>query len=192
MNKSALYFDKLEVILDKEHEFLLQTRREHHSSWDNHILTLSTAAVGFSFTFLPLSNSSVFWLAIVGIFSFVASVVFTTFNYIMSDNGIELASKSHSARRMQHAKVLRRKNQLEREIEKFRPEDEKNVNAARNKFLMDVDNIYAERDPEKEIRDIEKINNKIRVLNHAKTYSFLGGVIAITSFSLCNISLFSK
>lgn len=192
MDKSAFYFDKLESILDKEQEFLLQTMREHHSSWDNHILTLSTAAVAFSFTFLPLSSSDVFWLAFVGIFSFVVSIVFTTSNYIVADNGIELASKSHSVRRMQHDKVLHRVNRLKREIEKLRPEDEKNINAARDQCWNDVEKIYAERDSEKEIKDMEKNNNKVRFLNHAKTYSFLTGVIAITVFSLCNISLFGK
>lgn len=192
MDKSAAYFDKLESIFDKEQEFLLQTRSEHHSSWDNHILTLSIAAVGFSFTFLPLSDSDVFWLAFVGIFSFVGSIVFTTSNYIVSDNGIQLASRSHSARRMQHDKVLHRVNRLKREIEEFSPEDEKNINAARDQCRNDVEKIYAERDPEKEISDIEKNNNKVRFLNHAKTYSFLTGVIAITVFSLCNISLFGK
>lgn len=192
MDKSAFYFDKLESILDKEQEYLLQTRREHHSSWDNHILTLSTATVGFSFTFLPLSGSDVIWLAFVGIFSFVISIVFTTSNYIVSDNGIELASKSNSARRMQHDKMLHRVNRLKREIEKLKPEDEKNIDAAREQCWNDVEKIYAERDPGKEIKDIEKNNNKVRFLNHAKTYSFLTGVIAITIFSLCNISLIGK
>ena len=192
MDKSALDFDKLESILDKEQEYLLQTRREHHSSWDNHILTLSTAAIAFSFTFLPLSGSDVFWLAFVGIFSFVVSIAFTTSNYILSDNGIDLASKSNSARRIQQGKMRYRVNQCNREVEKLNPEDEKNINAAREQCWNDVEKIYAERDSEKEIKDMEKNNKKIRFLNHAKTYSFLTGVIAITIFSLFNISLIGK
>ncbi len=192
MDKSALDFDKLETILDKEQEYLLQTRREHHSSWDNHILTLSTAAIAFSFTFLPLSGSDVFWLAFVGIFSFVVSIVFTTSNYMLSDNGIELASKSNSARRIEHDKMLYRVNQCNREVEKLDSADEKNINAAREQCWNDVEKIYAERDSKKEIQDMEKNNNKIRFLNHAKTYSFLTGVIAITIFSLFNISLIGK
>lgn len=184
--------NKLESILDKELEDLLQTRREHHSSWDNHILTLSTAAVGFSLTVLPLPSSEIFCLAIVGIFSFVLSIIFTTSNYMVADNGIELATKLHLARRIQHDKVLYRMNRLKREIDELKPEDEKNIDAAREQCLNDVEKIYAERDPEIEIKDMEKNNSRIRFLNHAKTYSFLIGVIAITIFSVCNISLFGK
>lgn len=79
------------------------------------------------------------WLAFVGIFSFVISIVFTTSNYIVSDNGIELASKSNSARRMQHDKMLHRVNRLKREIEKLKPEDEKNIDAAREQCWNDVE-----------------------------------------------------
>jgi hypothetical protein len=192
MDKSDFYFNKLESILDKEQEALLQIRREHHSSWDSHILTLSTAAVGFSFTFLPLSGSEAFWLAIAGIFSFVLSIIFTTSNYIVADNGIELASKSHLARRIQQDKVLHRVNRLKREIENFKSEDEIHINAAREQCWNDIEKIYAERNSEKEIKDMTKNNNRVRFLNHAKTYAFLIGVIAITAFSLCNIDLLGK
>ena len=192
MDKSAPSFDKLESILDKEQEYLIQTRREHHSSWDSHILTLSTAAVAFSFTFLPLSGSDVFWWALVGIFSFVVSIVFTTSNYILTDNGIELASKSNMARRNQLGKMLQRVNRCNRDAEKLNPEDEKNINAAKEQCWNDVAKIYAERDSEKEIKDMEKNNKRIRFLNHAKTYSFLMGVIAVTVFSLCNIPFIGK
>ena len=192
MDNSAPLFDKLESILEKEHEYLIQTRRDHHLTWDNHILTLSTAAVAFSFTFLPLSGSYVLWLAFVGIFSFVVSIVFTTFNYVVTDYGIELLSKSHSARQMQHSKVRHRESRLNLELEKLEPGDENSINSAREQFWNDVQNIYAGIDYGKDQKDVEKNNTKIRFLNRAKTYSFLLGVFAITIFSLCNTSLIGK
>mgnify|MGYP001593762756 FL=1 len=192
MDKSDFYFNKLESILDKEQEYLLQARLEHHSSWDNHILTLSTAAVGFSFTFLPLSGSELLWLAIAGIFSFVLSILSTTSNYLLTENGFELASKSLLARRNQHDRVLHRVNRLKREMEKLKPDDEKSIESAREQCWDDVEKIYAERNPEKEIQDLQKNNKRIRFLNQAKTHTFLTGVITITIFSVCNISLFGN
>lgn len=192
MDKSDYYFNKLESILDKEQEYLLQARHEHHSSWDNHILTLSIAAVGFSFTFLPLSGSESLWLAIAGVFSFVLSILSTTSNYLLTEKGFELASKSHAARRSQHDRVLHRVNRLKREMEKLKPDDEKSIESAREQCWDDVEKIHAERNPEKEIQDLEKNNERIHFLNQAKTYTFLAGVITITIFSVCNISLFGK
>lgn len=192
MDKSDFYFEKLELILDKEQTDLLQTRRDHHSSWDSHILTLSTAAVGFSLTFLPLSGSAIFWLVIIGILSFVLSIIFSTTSYLVADKGLELASQSHLARRLQHDKVRHRVNWLKREVEKLKPDDAKNIEAAREQCWKDVENIYAERNPDKELSDLNKNNSRINFLNRARTYSFLAGVVSVTIFSLCNIHLFGK
>ncbi len=189
MDKSDFYFEKLESILDKEQTDLLQTRRDHHSSWDSHILTLSTAAVGFSFTFLPLSGSVIFWLAIVGILFFVLSIVFSTTSYLVADKGLELASQYHLARRLQHDKVRHRVTHLKREMEKLKPDDVNNIEAARAQCWEDVESIYAERNPDQELT---RNNRRINFLNRARTYSFLIGVISVTIFSLCNINLFGK
>ncbi|MBK9131021.1 MAG: hypothetical protein IPM20_05190 [Gammaproteobacteria bacterium] len=192
MDKSEFYFDKLESILDKEQVELLQTRREHHSGWGSHILTLSTAAVGFSFTFLPLSGFSVFWLALVGILAFVSSIVFSTFGFLVSDKGLESASESHLARRLQHDRVRHRVTRLKREMEELKPDDLKNINAARYQCWRDVEKIYAERNPAKEVEDLNRINMKVNFLNRARTYSFLIGVATITMFSFCNIDAFAN
>lgn len=192
MDKSDFYFDKLESILDKEQAELLQTRREHHSGWDSHILTLSTAAVGFSFTFLPLSGSTLYWLALVGILAFVLSIVFSTVGFLVSDRGLQLASESNSARRLQHDRVLHSVNRLKREMEKLKPDDSKNIDAVREQCWKDVEKIYAERDPAKELDDLIRNNKKVNFLNRARTYSFLVGVITITIFSLWNIESFAK
>lgn len=192
MDKSDFYFDKLESILDKEQAELLQTRREHHSGWDSHILTLSTAAVGFSFTFLPLSGSTLFWLAIVGILAFVLSIVFSTVGFLVSNSGLELASESHLGRRLQHDRVRHRVNRLKREMEKLGPDDSKNIDAAREQCVNDVEKIYAERNPAKKLEELNRNNKRVSFLNQAHTYSFLVGVITITIFSLCNTNSFAK
>ena len=192
MDKSDYYFEKLDSILDKELTDLLKTKRQHHTSWDNHVLTLSTAALGFSFTLLPLSNSVITWLAIAGIISFVISIIFTTFNYIIAEKGIELVLKSHILRRTKHDKVLHRVNKLKKEVEEFKPDDINGINKARELCWNDVERLYSERDPVKELSAIDKNNKIVNFLNGAKTYTFLSGVISVTVFSLYNFNLLGK
>ena len=191
MDQSDAYFEKLESILDKEQEYLHETQREHHTNWDRHVLTLATAAVAFSVTFLPLSGSWLLCLAVFGILSFVLSIIFSTIGFLASDRGLELASASYLARRLQQDKVRHRVNRLKRDMQRLNSQDVAAIDAARAQCWTDVEGIYGERDPDKELANLKKNGRLVKFLNHARTYCFLFGIIAITVYALCNIDLFA-
>ena len=76
---------RLENTISRELDYLHVEIRAHHSSWDNHIITLAMAAIGFSFTVIPFSKVCYTSLLIFSLLLFVLSITFALVNYIFSD-----------------------------------------------------------------------------------------------------------
>jgi len=189
VEENDFYFQKLDEVLDKELLEINTSRRDHHNSWDNHTLTLSTAAIGFSFTFLSATKSSYLCIFYIAVLAFVLSIVTAMVNYIFADKAIEFSLANHIARRAQHNKTRRRIKQLEKELMSLGiTAPQSLLSSARLKCMKDVDAIIAQREPEKELMLIKKHNKKINFLNQAKTYCFLVGIVSISVFSLINLN----
>ena len=179
-------------ILDKEQEDLSNSKRQHHTDWDNHILTLSTASLGFTFTFLPISNGCHLWLVYFGVLAFILAICFTTANYIVADKGINIAFDALMKKRVFNERLkqeLFKLNKLTRAAEQS--SNEKAFNEAHDNYETNVEKLFADVDFDGEIKERDRINNWINRLNHAKTYSFIVGILFIVAFSIINIDKFT-
>lgn len=183
----------VESILSKEQEELLQSKRQHHTDWDNHILTLSTASLGFTFTFLPISSNNGYWLLIIGVFSFIFSICFATANYIIADLGLNYSLDRLSKKLIFNTKLKQNLFTLNKAKENSeRQNDESIYIKARTIYDANVSKLFEEIDFDKEIKERDKNNSKIIFLNHAKTYAFISGILFVVVFSLLNITEFTK
>lgn len=182
-----------ESVLDREQGDLSQARRQHHTDWDNHILTLSTASIGFIFAFLPIASSNYFYLVSIGIFSFILSICFAAANYIFSDIGFNYAFECIIKNRKLNINLKQKNLELDKALSKSKNENDENIYlVAKETYNKDVNKLINEADFEKEIENREVINKKITFLNHAKTYTFISGILFIVIFSLLNIESFTK
>lgn len=180
---------ELKEILDKEQNEILFNKRSHHTSWDNHILTLSTASLGFCFAFLPLSSGNYVCLINIGLISFVLSIIFTMICFLKTDKALSFA--------------LNRNTQSQIHIKRLKKLDEKYTILIEDKQLSESEKTQLHIEKEQKIKksidemnlrelikEIDDKNVSINFLNQAKTYSFIIGVVLVTAFVLSNLDKF--
>lgn len=183
----------VESILDKEAEELHQSKRQHHTDWDNHILMLSTASLGFTFSFLPIASQNYVCLLHIGIISFIISICFATANYIIADLNFNYAHKKLTEKLLFNTKLKQALFQLNKADAKYKEDnDETGYITSREKYESEVDGLFNNIDFDEEIRKKDKYNQIITILNHLKTYAFILGIIGIVIFSFNNIEAFTK
>lgn len=188
MDDNTYYFDKIDKVLDREVEHLHVTQREHHTSWDNHILTLSTAAIGFSFTVLTLAQAEGLCLFLSGIAAFVLAIASAMANYMFSERGFNIALDGNAQRRFQHNEARRRVQKLQNEVNKIGSDgDPEEIQTAQEQCYADTEAIYNIYDSAAEVAKTEKNNRIIGVLNYVKTLLFLAGVVLISVYAAVNI-----
>lgn len=188
MDENSYYFEKIDKILDREVEHLLAGQREHHSSWDNHILTLSTAAIGFSFTILSPAQAENLCLFQLGIAAFVLAIASAMANYIFSERGFNIVTHGNIQRRTQHNEARRRIQKLLKEVNEIGSNgDPQAIRRAQERCDIDVDAIYRKHDSAAEIQKMEANNRIISMLNYGKTLFFLAGIILISVYTTNNI-----
>ena len=186
----AIY--RQEETLDRELDYLHEEGRAHNASWDSHIITLAMAAIGFSFTAIPLSKVCHLYLLIFSLLCFVLSIGFSLVNFIFSDKSIKSAIDGNIKRRGANIKARHRLYDLESELETYQSIDTKRRERAGVRADRDIMDIYENTNTDKGIEEVDAISKTIRFLNHAKTYSFILGVSVITIFCGLNIDNFSN
>lgn len=161
----------------------------HHASWDNHILTLSTAALGFIFGVLPLSEWCYIWWAISASISFVLAIFFAMACFLYADKTFNSTSKLQDARSdligtMQEDRDMREYIESLDDAQKL---NEKGLNEALN-LAQDVEDARVKYNEicEAEVQKIHKDIGFANKLNEFKTYSFLLGLILISVFVFVN------
>lgn len=188
MDEISFYFEKIDKVLDREVETLQATQREHHTSWDSHILTLSTAAIGFSFTFLALPHSNNLCLFQLGIAAFVLAIASAMANYMLSERGFNIANHGNIQRRTVHNEARHRVQRLEKEVNtNGNYDDQEAIQSAQEQCFADIETIYKKHDSAAEMAKIEANNRVVRVLNYMKTLLFLTGIVLISVYALVNI-----
>ena len=179
-------------MLERSQDEILKTKREHHTSWDNHILTLSMAAIGFSFTFLPFKDGEYFWLFVVSLFSFILAIIFTTVNYVIASIGLESAIKDNIGAQVNNKKIIYRIFAYRKAISNLsEKENKQEIDDESSACWNDIESIM---DSDKADEVEKKLNNNnaiITFLNNAKTISFIGGVLFVVIFSLFNLDKFN-
>lgn len=190
MSKQEDFFDNIEKILDREESSLLESRKSHHSSWDNHIITLSTAAIGFCFTFLSFKNPCYVWLFYLGVFGFVISIISAMLNYIVADRGANMALHDHTERRNLNNEARHRVRMLQREVNEIGGNGDQNaVRLAQEKCDREIDAMFtAYKDKSESGRvSLDRNNSFVNFLNYSKTISFLAGIILVSFFASMNL-----
>lgn len=192
MKEAETYLNTIDKVLEKEQDELLSSKREHHTSWDNHILTLSMAALGFAFSFLPFKNSECFFIFVIAILFFVFAIITTLTSYIKADKGLNFALESNRARKNQYTRIRNRMMKCQREVDSLSLETQIDfIVKERDACWKDVENILDEEDFDAILKKIQATNKVIIILNHAKTYFFIFGVLMVVIFSFVNINKFN-
>ncbi|MCK4743036.1 MAG: hypothetical protein KAT25_04390 [Sulfuriflexus sp.] len=185
--------NRLEKILDVEQEELNSSKRQHHTDWDNHIITLSTASLGFTFAFLPIGSGTCFIVAAIGVVSFILSICFATANFIVADRGFDVAFESLILRRKHALKIKSCFSELKTSlIDAEARGDNTAYDAAKTQCSAQLDTIGEETDLDADLKKQNKINNNVSLLNKAKTYSFITGTILVVVFTFINIDFLGK
>ncbi len=188
MHDSDEIINILQSVVSKEEDELNSSKRQHHTDWDNHIFTLSTASLGFTFTFLPVASENHSWALFSSVFSFVLSICFAAVNYIFADYGFNNSYKGIAERRKIN---LRLSNSLAKLKSKTKicemSNDVAGIEAANVMCNEEVVEILSDVSMDDEIAERNKLNKRITFLNHAKTYTFLLGVIFTVTFTLSNL-----
>jgi len=193
MEEVDQYIQKLDSMLDKEQEELSLSKRQHHTDWDSHILTLSTASIGFTFTFLPVTSNNYFCMLVIGLSSFILSVCFATANFIIADIGFNHAFDSLAIRLKLNAKLTRNFNKLKKSLLIAEKENNKeDYETAKSNCEADIAGLFDKADLDSDISKRERLNRKITFLNHAKTYTFIAGILFVVIFSLLNLDAIGK
>ena len=187
------YLLSAELSLDRELEDVSQSMRQHHSDWDNHIITLSTLSLGFIFTFLPLANGNNAFVITLGSICFVASIMSATSNYIFADKGFEISLNSMKARRRINQKTKNRYKKLKSELQKLQAENKQELyDNAKKQCKKDFDIIFDKSSIDEMLESMKSNNSKITKLNYAKTFFFLVGISLTVNYSLVNFELLAN
>jgi hypothetical protein len=176
--------EALDKILDREISSLSLQKLEHHKAWDAQILTLSTAAIGFSFTVLPIVATCSRYVLFAGVLSFALSIICVFSGYLTADKGLDESIDDHIERRSLTTRAKREFENLQIGIE----DNSLEPNGAIDDYIQRADAIFKERDGESYSNKIDKINDRINFLNKAKTIIFVLGILLISTYSAINLS----
>ncbi|MFK5913601.1 MAG: hypothetical protein QM484_04430 [Woeseiaceae bacterium] len=159
----------------------------HHNSWDNHILTLSTAALAFIFGVLPLSEWSYLWLGVFGSASFVLSIFFAMLCFLFADKTFETSASLHYFRKKlinaTQDNVDMRDSINEVDFAGGEAVTESGLSDALSvdKKSLDLLNEYNEKVVGYDCVD-SKNSNYATLLNQLKTWAFLAGLVVTSIF----------
>jgi hypothetical protein len=92
--------NQLHRSLDREMDELNASKREHHKSWDAHIITLSMASIGFVFVSLPIGIGNYIWVAYVSLFSFVLAIISALLGFLCADRTYNVAIDYNTERKL--------------------------------------------------------------------------------------------
>jgi len=141
----------------------MASKSQHHTDWDNHTLTLSTAALGLIFGILPISKWSCTWPVWAAVIFFVLAIVATMWSYISADNTFNLSSEAYDEK----ADLIYNL----REVNGDYP-DGGNEAETRVALLINQHNEYLAK---QKIKYTDNVT-VTRWLNRLKTFSFVTGV----------------
>ena len=150
----------------------LLARNQHHTDWDNHILTLSTAALGLIFGLLPIEEWGFSILVILSVSLFISSIFTAIINYTFADKTYELTTDMYETRQ----------DLIKAGIESMHVKDDL------ERFLLVQDAIETHDKLIRTLRSKQNIYNKlVTILNSCKTVFFLAGVIILSITVFVNI-----
>jgi len=174
--------DRLNEILNREISNLNSSKQENHKAWDSHILTLSTASIGFTFGYLPLKGSDYLCLALLALAFFIISIIASITAYLYTDRGLESQTDDHITRRTLTQEAIH----LHSDFKQSHIGNESLSNNDISDHKSNIHKIFQKRDGKAHDLRVDYFNKLIFILNHGKTYSFILGVTLITIFASIN------
>lgn len=190
--------DRKREVLNKESEHLNKISSVNHDAWDKQLMTTSILALGFSFSFLnnyiPIRESIYTGLFYLSAISFVATIIIIALGFNVADYGYTAARKFISLQTETNERVdyLRRKI-----IDTVKEKKATNENDKQR-----INELQQQQDSCKEVLkkvqdgwDTEGVRlnnvcvlyaNRVISLNNSKSYSFISGILLLTSYVIAN------
>jgi hypothetical protein len=170
--------NKLQRSHEREIDELNASKRDHHKSWDAHVITLSMASIGFAFVSLPLGAGSYPLIAYFSLFCFVLAIISALLGFLFADKSFDLSIGDNSDR------TILTQNAINYHKEYCKDKNILNENEE-YEYRKTISDIFGQRKANV-AKPIGDYNNKIRITNHAKTWFFIFGVIMLSVYAIVN------
>jgi len=176
--------------LDKESAQIANAQQANHSDWDKQSITLSSAAIAFSFSFLVISHPQMLWSFWLAMFSFGGSVAISGLNFMFADNGLKISRELNaqgSLHRIKMQGILRAGN---RAISQLNKVDLKAITKAEHRLWAKMQKAEEDYQTESEEPLERKENNSylVSLLNKLRTAGFIIGLFLIAIYVSANFN----